>query len=169
MQVITGKKRKLAVQVARLSKPPETADREHRIRALLDRVQILSSAPKGRKPPLLEGYVIVRDSFVRCQTTTRTYARCRHYSSLTNDSKIYWQYSRQRSWLKPWKITMVADDKTGLSRDEIERVLKHCRSYQLLTVEVAIDFSPSTGVSKQFIRRHAVFGKSRRRAEKKES
>jgi len=131
----------------------------------LDRIQILSWAPTGRKPPLLEGFAVTRDSFVRCQTTTRTYARCRHYRSLTNESKIYWQYSRQKGWLKPWKITMVADDRTGLCRDEIERVLRHCRSYQLLTVEIAIDFSPSTGVNKQFIRRHAVFGKSRRRAD----
>lgn len=135
----------------------------------LDRVQILSWAPTGRKPPLLEGYKIVRDSFVRCQTTTATYARCRQFESLTNDTKIYWQYCRQKGWLKPWKITMVADDKTGLSRKEIEKVLRQCRSYEFLTVEIAIDFSPSTGVDKQFIRRHAVFGKSRRRATKRES
>ncbi len=135
------------------------------IKVRLDRVQIVSSAATGGKPPLPEGFVVTRDSFVRCQTTTNTYARCRHYKSLTNEAKIYWQYSRQKGWLKPWKITMVADDRTGLSRDEIERVLRHCRSYQLLTVEIAIDFSPSTGVNKQFIRRHAVFGKSRRRAD----
>jgi hypothetical protein len=137
------------------------------INVQLDRVQISSSAPTGQKPPLLKGYVIVRDCFVRCQTTTTTYGRCRHYNSLTNNSKIYWQYMRQKGWLKPWKITIVADDKTGLSRDEIERVLRHCRSYQFLTVEIAIDFSPSTGVNKQYIRRHAVFGKSRRRAAKR--
>jgi hypothetical protein len=135
------------------------------IKVRLDRIQVLAQAPTDKKPPLLEGYVIARDCFVRCQTTTTTYARCRHYNSLTNDSKIYWQYMRQKGWLKPWKITIVADDKTGLYRDEIERVLRHCRSYQLLTVEIAIDFSPSTGVNKQFIRRHAVFGKSRRRAD----
>jgi hypothetical protein len=139
------------------------------IKVRLDRIQILSSAPTGRKPPLLEGYVIVRDCFVRCQTTTATYARSRHYKSLMNDANIFWQYSRQKGWLKPWKITMVANDKTGLSRDEIERVLRHCRSYRLLMVEIAIDFSPSTGVNKQFIRGHAVFGKSHRRAKKKES
>jgi len=147
-----------------LRKPRKTG-RKQRIRALLDRVQILASAPEGRAPSPVEGFTVTRDSFVRRQTTTSTYARCRHYNSLTNDSKIYWQYNRQKGWLRPWKITMVADDKTGLSRDEIERVLRHCRSYQLLTVEIAIDFSPPIGVSKQFIRRHAAFGKSRRRAD----
>jgi hypothetical protein len=138
------------------------------IKVRLDRVQILSSAPTGQRPPSVKGFAVTRDSFVHCQTTTTTYARCRHYKSLTNDSKIYWQYKRQKGWLAPWKITMVADDKAGLSRDEIERVLKHCRSYQFLTVEIAVDFRPSTGINKQYIRRCAVFGKSRRRADKKE-
>jgi hypothetical protein len=132
------------------------------INVRIDRVQIVSCAPLSSKPPDLQGFAITRDSFVRCQTTTSTYARCRHYSSLTTDAKIYWQYCRQKGWLKPWKITMVADDKTGLSRDEIERVLNHCRRYQFLTVEIAIDFSVSTRVNRRFIRGHAVFGKSRR-------
>jgi hypothetical protein len=88
---------------------------------------------------------------------------------LTNGAKIYWQYSRQKAWLKPWKITMVADDTAGLSRDEIARVLRHCRFYRILTLEIAIDFSPSTGVGRRFIRRHAVFGKSHRRATKRKS
>lgn len=139
------------------------------IKVRLDRVQILSWAPTGRKPPVLERYKIERDCFVRCQTTTATYARCRQYRSITNDTKIYWQYCRQKGWLKPWKITIVADDKTGLSRNEIEQVLRYCRSYQFLTVEIAIDFSPSTRVSRRFIRAHAIFGKSHRRATKKEN
>jgi len=133
-------------------------------RVRLDRMQLLAGVPARRKPPALEGFALVRDSFVRCQTTTSTYLRCRQFKSLTNDTKVYWQYDPQKAWLKGWKVTVVADDRTGLSRGEIEQVLGHCRSYQFLTVEIAIDFSPSTGVNKQFIRRHAVFGKSRRRA-----
>jgi hypothetical protein len=152
-----------------VSKPSETVKTGQRIRVSLDRVQLVSRAPQGRRPPPVEGFAVTRDSFVRCQTTTSTYARCRQFKNLTTDTRIYWQYDRQKGWLKPWKITIVADDKTGLSRGEIERVLKHCRSYQFLTVEIAIDFRPSTGVSRQFIRGHAVFGKSHRRAKKKEN
>jgi hypothetical protein len=130
----------------------------------LDRVQILSGVLPGQKLPELEGYKIVRDSFVRCQTTTATYARCRQYRSMANDSRIYWQYQRLKGWLAPWKITLVADDKSGLSRCEIEAVLKHCRDYRFQIVEIAVDFSPAAaGVNSQFIRRHAVFGKSRYR------
>jgi len=134
------------------------------IKVRLDRVQLVSWAPRGRRPPILEGYKIARDSFVRSQTTTSTYARCRQYQSITNDAKIYWQYQRLKGWLKPWKITIVADDKSGLSYEEVGKVLKHCRHYLFLIVEVAVDFSPSVGVDRQFMRQHAVFGKCRRHA-----
>lgn len=132
------------------------------ISVVLDRVQIVSWAPQGRKPPVLKGFAITRDCFVRCQTTTATYARCRQYKSLTDETKIYWQYERQKSWLKPWKITIVADDKMGLFYDDIEKVLCHCKFFRFLLVEVAVDFSPSRGVDRQFVRCHAIFGKSRR-------
>jgi len=135
----------------------------------LDRVQILSSAPKGDRPPKLTGFAVGRDSFVRRQTTTTTYARCRQLTSLINDAKVYWQYQRLKGWLQPWKITMVADDKTGLSYGELRKVIKHCRYYRFLVVELAIDFCSSVGINRRFIRQHAVFGKSRRRAKRKET
>jgi hypothetical protein len=130
----------------------------------LDRVQILSWAPRGKNPPKLEGYKIVSDLFVRCQATTSTYARVRQYQSTTNDAKIFWQYQRLKGWLKPWKITMVPDDASGLSYEEVEKVLRRCRHYRFLIIEIAVDFVPSAGVNRRFVRQHAVFGKSRRRA-----
>ena len=138
------------------------------IKVRLDRVQILSWAPKARKPPKLKGYKIVRDCFVPCQTTTPTYARSRQYQSTTDDTKIFWQYQRRNGWLKPWKITIVADDERGLSYDDVEMVLKHCRHYRFLTIEIAVDFCPSAGINQQFVRQHAVFGKSRRNAKQKQ-
>jgi hypothetical protein len=137
--------------------------RTTRVRALLDRLQIAAWGPKAEKPPPLTGFEVVRDSFVRCQTTIPTYARCRQYTSITDDTKVYWQYARQNMWLKPWKITLVADDKKGLSREVIELILRHCKFFRFLTVEIALDFAPCTGVKGSFVRRHASFGKSRRR------
>lgn len=130
----------------------------------LDRVQLVSSAPPGQKLPQLEGYKIVRDCYVRCQTTTATYARIRYYQSLTNGSAISWQYNRLKGWLRPWKITIFADDESGLSYEEVANVLKHCPHYGFLTVEIAVDFCPSSGVNGGFIRQHAIFGKSRSHA-----
>src|SRR5579864_3496476 len=109
----------------------------------LDRVQLVSWAPQGRKPPPLKGYKVVSDWFVRCQTTTATYARVRQFQSTTDDTKIFWQYHRRKGWLKPWKITVVADDKSGLSYEQIQQVLRHCRYYRFLLVEIAVDFCPS--------------------------
>jgi hypothetical protein len=138
------------------------------INAQIDRVQVLSWAPRGRIPPRLKGYKIVRDSFVHCQTTTTTYARNRHYQSLSDDTKIFWQYQRLKPWLKNWKITIIADDKTGLSYEQIDYVLKQCRYYRFLIVEIAVDFNSSAKMSKKFVRQHGVFGKSRRRDKRRE-
>jgi len=147
-----------------MSKPKRTRH-SHDIHIQVDRVQIVSWAPEGRTPPRLKGFAVTRDSFVRSQTNIPTYERCRHYKSKESDAKIYWQYQRRTPFLKPWKVTVVADDKTGLSYDEIDTVLGHCRFWHFLIVEVAFDFSPATGVDRNFVRRHAIFGKSRRRAQ----
>jgi hypothetical protein len=134
----------------------------------LDRVQIASWAPQGQRPPQLKGYKVVSDWFVRCQTTTATYARSRQYQSVSDDTKIFWQYQRLKGWLKPWKITIVADDRSGLSYEEIQKILKHCRYYRFLIVEIAVDFWRSTGVNNRFVRQHAVFGKSRHRVQQRD-
>jgi hypothetical protein len=135
----------------------------------LDRVQILSWAQRGLKPPQLDGYKVICDSFVRCQTTTPTYARSRQYQSITTDTKIFWQYNRLKGWLEPWKVTIVADDESGLSYEEVACVLKHCSRYHFLLVEIAVDFCQSSGVNGRFVRQHAVFGKSRRRVKQRKA
>jgi hypothetical protein len=135
----------------------------HDIHVQVDRVQLVSWAPQGRTPPRVKGFKVTQDCFVRMQTSIPTYERCRFYLSKENDAKIYWQYQRRTPFLKPWKITVVADDKTGLSYEEIDTVLRHCKYWHFLIIEVAFDFSPSTGVDRNFVRRHAIFGKSRRR------
>jgi hypothetical protein len=147
-----------------LTLPGPLEELMNKIEPKLDRIQVASWAPCGRRPPQLDGFRIVRDTFVRCQTTTATYGRVRQYQSTTNDAKILWQYKRQKGWLKPWKITIVADDRNGLSYEEVGNVLKYCRHYRFLTVEIAVDFDPSAGVNRRFVREHAVFGKSHRGA-----
>src|SRR5271170_104402 len=94
----------------------------------LDRVQVVSEAAPGEKPPEISGFKIVSDHFVRPQTSVQTYARCRQYDSTTNRTQIFWQYDRRQGWLSPWKITLIADDNLGLSRREMFQVLTHCRN-----------------------------------------
>lgn len=139
------------------------------VKARLDRVVVDSWAKHPAKPPILKGFRCVRDSFVRCQTTVKTYARRRQYQSLTNDTKIFWQYDRQRNWWKRWRITIIGDDNTGLTYNELNVVTSHCRYWRFLIIEVAFDFSPETGVDERFVRRHGRFGKSHRREKQKQA
>jgi hypothetical protein len=135
--------------------------------ARLDRVQILASPATHEKPTNLSGFDVMRDILVRCQTTIKTYARVRSYRSTSNGTQIFLQYARQAGWLPEWKVTIVGDDRYGLSRKEIEVVLLHCRAYRICLVELALDFSPRSAVTSTFVKRHARFGKSRRRAKGK--
>lgn len=131
------------------------------VTARVDRVQILSSAEPGQRPPkAINGFDIETDTFVRMQTTVPTYARSRRYRSTTNDAQIFWQYERKQPWLEPWKITMAPDDRTGLSRGEIEAVVEHCKCWRFLLVELAIDFNLECRVDRKFVKRHGIFGKS---------
>jgi|ERR1700722_2775473 len=132
------------------------------ITARIDRVQLISWP--GGEPPEIVACILEWDHFVRTQTTTGTYARARKLTSRTSGTTIFWQYRPRAGWLKPWKISLIPNDVTGLSVVEIQQILKHCIHYRILTVELAVDFSLSSGVSGRFVRRHAVFGKSRRRA-----
>jgi hypothetical protein len=130
--------------------------------ARLDRLQILAESAIGPKPPeRLRGYKIVRDTFVRSQTTMKTYARCREYRDTTSSGRIFWQYVRQAGWLSHWKITIIADDCYGLSRRQIDPILRHCKSHRVLLAELALDFARGSRVTKQFVERYAIFGKSR--------
>ena len=136
------------------------------IRGRLDRLQFNCWAPSGRTPPTLKGFETVWDRFVRRQTSTGTYARCRCYRGVATGTQIFWQYHRTKGWLRPWKVTLVANDYHGLSYDEINSAMKHCRFCRFLIVEIAIDFGLSVGVNANFIHRHEVFGKSRERKDR---
>jgi len=142
---------------------------KHSVRGCIDRVEIASWAPHGRKPPLeLAGFRLATDFLLTSRATMNGYARCRWYHSLTDTTKVCWYYQRRKGWLKPWKIMIAPDDNRGLTRDLLEQVLKYCRFWRFLTIEFAIDFAASTSVNSRFVRKHAMFGKSRPRAERRQ-
>lgn len=128
----------------------------------LDRVQFVCRPQVGTpRLPTIAELRVLRDSFVRCQTTAPTYARCRQLESLNSGTKVYWQYQRRRAWLMPWRITFVGNDHTGLTAEDIDPVLVQGRQSRLLLMELALDFDASSGVDESFVMRHGLFGKSR--------
>jgi len=81
-------------------------------------------------------------------------------------TRLFWQYDAARSWLAPWRITFVADDRGSLPPADILTTLTHCEKHRLLLVEVAFDFTKESGVDQHFVLGHGVFGKSRPRPDR---
>lgn len=118
----------------------------------------------GCKPlPVIPGLRVVKDWFVRAQTTIRTYNRVREYVNPHSGTKVFLQYDPCAPWLAAVKVTFCPDDRYGLLRDELESFLSSFQKYRLLTVEISFDFTPESGVDEEFVQRHALFGKSRPR------
>lgn len=135
----------------------------HLCRVSPDRFQLFAWAITSSTPPIFPGYRVVRDSFIYPQTRFKAYARMREYISPTSGVRIFLQYRRLRRNLPPFKLTVIPDDRRVVSRAEIRRILKPFLVNCLLLVEVAFDFERNSGVTLDFVRRCALFGKSRRR------
>jgi hypothetical protein len=62
--------------------------------------------------------------------------------------------------LAPAKLTIIPDDCSGICRRELETIARAFKNIRLLTVEMAFDFSDSSGIDRAFVLRHGLFGKS---------
>jgi hypothetical protein len=114
----------------------------------------------------IDGFERIADFRPRRQGKIATFDRLRTFRSKTNSCQISIQYSPLLPWLKPMRIKMVADDETGLTPKEVRSIISRCRYHQLSVVEIALDFTPDTGVDREFVLRHGRFGKSRRRTDR---
>jgi len=112
-------------------------------------------------PHEIPGYKVERDSFVRSQTSIVTYRRVRQYRNLGNRTQISVQYQPCFPTLFRLKVTLISDDRRNLMRQDILRVLRQFGEYRLLLLEIALDCEPESGIDLEFVRQHALFGKSR--------
>jgi hypothetical protein len=128
----------------------------------LDRFQFLAQPLSGNSLPEFLGFRRRRDSFVRSQTSVKTYARRAEYIDQRAGVRIFLQHEPCLPNLAPFKLTLVPDDRRLLTLDLLSRVVSQFAAYRLLLVEVAFDFSAESGVDLTFTRQHAVFGKSHR-------
>jgi hypothetical protein len=132
----------------------------------LDRLRVVSWARRnGRKIPRIPGFIPIKDHRLRPQGSTPIYERVKILQSVASGTTIAWQYQRRRGWVKPWRITWVADDRTGIRPIDVLRILKRCNFFRFLLVEVAFDFNPALAINRTFVKRHGHFGKSRRRTD----
>lgn len=132
----------------------------------LDRLRAVAWAKPYWKLQRIPGYRVIKDNRVRPQGLVTTYERVRELCSETSETHVFWQYRPRPGWLKAWRITLVGDDITGITPREALRILKRCRFSWLVLVELAFDFERGSGIDREFIRRHALFGKSKRRKDR---
>jgi hypothetical protein len=132
--------------------------------AMLDRWRFAVVGSTGRwqgKRPSIPGFHITRDSFVRQQTKVGTYGRVRSLENPKTGTKVYLQYQRKHGWLQPMLVTVVANDATGILLPDSLTISTALGPIVTRLMELALDFSAESGVNKDFVLKHALFGKSR--------
>jgi hypothetical protein len=129
----------------------------------LDRLTAVSWAKAGQKLRRIPGFKVIRDHRLRPRDGLITYRRVRELRSLHFGTSVSWGYQPGPRWLSEWRITWHAPVGQGIVPSDVLRILKRCRYFRFLLVELAFDFSPASGVDQAFVRRHGKFGKSRRR------
>ena len=145
-----------------MSSRKHTATKTPICRVGLDRLMLSGEPRSGSKIEEIAGYKLTADFCPRAQGALSTYARVRNFHSISNSAEIVVKYKPRRSWLKPMHITMIADDPTGIPRDDFDAVIQQCSTYRFSMLEISFDFSPESGVDREFVRRHGLFGKSQR-------
>ena len=125
----------------------------------LDRVVLAACADSAQLPDF-PGFARRSDRFVRPQTPITTYRRAASYECERTGTRIYLQHSPAPPWLSPIKLSIIANDATGLRYGELSGIVRRLRASRLLSAEFAFDFSRESPVGRAFILKHAVFGRS---------
>lgn len=125
----------------------------------LDRLQFVADTWSDRLSEI-PGFCVRGDRFVRPQTSVQTYRRVRNHKNSKTETTLDIQYQPRPPWLPPVKVTVTGDDRMGLRRWELQGIFEVFKDPRLLTVELALDFSKTSGVDRAFVLRHGVFGKS---------
>jgi hypothetical protein len=92
--------------------------------------------------------------------TFQAYGRAHWFVSTTSKTKCCVESDRQGGWLAPFAVSLFADDRTGLLPRTVMDILALLPRTRLILIELALDFSLVSHVTRAFTRRHAVFGKS---------
>lgn len=68
------------------------------------------------------------------------YKRVQWFWSSTSSMKFLIESEAQKPWLVPYRLTLIADDRTGLLPGEVFSVLELLPDFKLTTLEIAFDF-----------------------------
>ena len=110
--------------------------------------------------PTIPGFRITGDKFVRTNAKITTYRRVRSLVNPNTGTKLFIQYQRAHGFLKPVRVTVVGADATGIPWPDLKTIGDAYRDMLIRTLELAFDFAPASGVDLEYVRKHALFGKS---------
>lgn len=131
----------------------------------LDRLQVLSWHRSWAKLPKIPCYKVVRDTKVRTENSA-AYERVRYLVNTSSGTVVKWQYRRRTAYVREWRIGWEASNGGEIRASDVLPILKRCRFASSILVELALDFDESSNVDSRFVKRHAKFGKSRRRMDR---
>jgi hypothetical protein len=132
--------------------------------AILDRLRFVCDEDPVPALRVLPGFRPGRSVFPRRQNSEwfQPYGHGQWFRAEKSRMQFYVESDRTEGWLAPYSVTLIADDRTGLLPEEVFAILEVMPTARLTMVELAIDFSPLTNVTCDFVLRHGVFGKSGR-------
>jgi hypothetical protein len=89
----------------------------------------------------------------------QAYGYVHWFESRRSGMKFLIESERREAWLPPYRLTLYADDATGLLPDEVFSVLEVLPDFRMTMLELAFDFAPEQ-MNGRFVRNHGLFGKS---------
>jgi hypothetical protein len=98
---------------------------------------------------------------IRAQTkgSFQPYGCAQWFHGARNGLKVAIESDRRERFLSPYRLTLFADDLTGLLPAEVFNVLEQVPDFQLTMIELALDFPE--GLDRGKVRQHVLFGKTR--------
>ncbi len=134
-----------------------------RCTAKVDRFEIGCTGLDMAEISRLEGYRRTRSHWLKAKSPTDfvPYRRVTAFRNAKSDSQILVYSDRKSPKMRPYRVVLIPDDKLGLQPGDALAVVDCAEQHRISKVELAFDFPTGSGIDCAFVRRHALFGKSR--------
>jgi hypothetical protein len=140
----------------------EKRDVGHQVHVGIDRIQIAGDFKK-KGLPNFAGFELHSDRFLRKTMPIRAWRRLARYEDANSGAEIRLQHQVDCSWLPAMKATVIAGCAQTLTWEIVQNVFSAFQGARITLLELPFDFPFRLKVDRDFVLRHGIFGKSRRR------
>jgi hypothetical protein len=134
-------------------------------RVRLDRLEVTTSVFERDLILDIPGFRRTSDGLVRRRHPAAflSYRRLCILTGPRSVRQIHIFYEATMRRLAPRKIALIARDESGLEWTDVRSVLEILPNVRLVMAELGFDFGFASGVDGEYVRAHALFGKSRKK------